>query len=103
LTRATWAQLKPSGAGSKDQVAARKAAVEQELTEHLAKVNSGLEPTEQLAFFCVVQEEWATENGFLTPSLKIKRARIEEAYAAHVAGWYAQRSKVVWAEATPGT
>ena len=38
----------------------------------------------------------------LTPTLTIKRSKIEEAYASQVAGWYAQNKKVVWSEARSG-
>jgi long-chain acyl-CoA synthetase len=78
-------------AGGKEQV-------ESELVSHLAQVNEGLEGPEQLEFACVVKDEWLTENGFLTPSLKIKRSKVEEAYAPFVARWYAARRKVIWAE-----
>jgi long-subunit acyl-CoA synthetase (AMP-forming) len=89
LSRDGWKQLELEG----------KAATERELGAHLEKINQGLDPTEKLAFFCVVKDEWATENGFLTPSLKIKRARIEEAYAPYVAAWYERRERLIWADA----
>ena len=76
-----------------------KAQIESELSAELERVNQGLEAHEQLQFACVVKDEWLTESGFLTPSLKIKRARIEEAYLPYVDGWYAQRRKLVWADA----
>jgi long-chain acyl-CoA synthetase len=75
-----------------------KAALEKELAEHLASVNTGLDHVEQLQFLSAVCEEWTAENGMLTPTLKIKRSKIEEAYAGQVAGWYAHNRKVVWAE-----
>ena len=75
-----------------------KPAIEAELIAQLEHVNSGLEGPEQLQFLCVVGDEWLPENGFLTPSLKIKRSRVEDAYASYVPGWYSQRRKVVWAE-----
>ncbi len=75
-----------------------KQMIEDELKDHLAKINAGLDNVEQLQFFSVVNDEWLPENGFLTPTLKIKRGKIEEAYASQVAGWYAQNRKVVWSE-----
>jgi long-chain acyl-CoA synthetase len=75
-----------------------KQAVEQELTLHLQQVNQGLDPVEQLQFLSIVRDEWTAENGFLTPTLKIKRGQIEDAYDNQVAGWYTQKSKLVWAE-----
>ena len=38
------------------------------------------------------------ENGFLTPTMKIKRPALHEAYGPQYAGWYAKNSPVVWAE-----
>jgi long-chain acyl-CoA synthetase len=89
LNKDAWDAVR---AGGKEQV-------EGELVQHLARVNETLEGPEQLEFACVVKEEWLTENGFLTPSLKIKRSKVEEAYAPFVARWYAAHSKVIWAEA----
>jgi long-chain acyl-CoA synthetase len=77
-------------------------AIENELTSHLARVNSSLDSVEQLQFLSVVNDEWLPENGFLTPTLKIKRAKIEEAYGSQVAGWYAQNKRVIWSEARAG-
>jgi long-chain acyl-CoA synthetase len=78
--------------------AGAQAQVESELTAELERVNQDLEPHEQLQFACVVKDEWLAENGFLTPSLKIKRNKVEDAYAPQVDGWYAQRRKVVWVD-----
>ncbi|HEU4581023.1 MAG TPA: AMP-binding protein [Polyangiaceae bacterium] len=89
LNKEAWAAVKDGA----------KAQVESELAQHVEQVNQGLEAFEQLEFACVVKGEWLPENGFLTPSLKLKRSRVEEAYSPHVPGWYAQRRKVVWAEA----
>jgi long-chain acyl-CoA synthetase len=77
-----------------------KPDLERELLEHLEDVNKGLDNVEQLKFLSVVGDDWTPENGFLTPTLKIKRGKIEEAYQGQVAGWYAQNRKVIWAEAS---
>ena len=36
-----------------------------------------LDSIEQLQFLSIVKDEWTAENGFLTPTLKIKRGKIE--------------------------
>lgn len=77
-----------------------KLGLEQELVQHLEAVNRQLEPVEQMQFLAVVSDEWSAENGLLTPTLKIKRSKIEESYQRQVARWYAQGQKLVWAEAS---
>jgi len=73
-----------------------KSTIETELSEHLKDINSALPPHEQLAFVAVVKDEWMPENGFLTPTLKIKRAKLEEIYGPQADGWYSERRPVVW-------
>lgn len=73
-----------------------KSAIETELSEHLKDINSALPPHEQLAFVAVIKDEWLPENGFLTPTLKIKRAKLEEIYGPQADGWYSERRPVVW-------
>jgi long-chain acyl-CoA synthetase len=68
------------------------------LTTHLKSIESRLEPHEQLDCIAVVTTPWTPENGFVTPTLKVKRARIEEAYANRYETWLSQRKPVVWAE-----
>lgn len=71
-------------------------ALTDSLAAHLATVNAQLEPHERLDCLAVIATAWTPENGFVTPTLKVKRARIEEAYGDHYAGWLAQRQPVVW-------
>jgi len=66
------------------------------LAEHLAAVNVQLDDHEQLDFLVVVPEEWTVENGFITPTMKIKRPAIESAYARHFEQWAAARKTILW-------
>lgn len=63
----------------------------------LKEVNAAVEHHEQLGFLAVVSDEWTTSNGFLTPTMKIRRGAIEDATAGNVEDWYAKGEKVVWA------
>lgn len=74
-----------------------RAEVEAELTRVLKSVNDELPDYAQLKMIVVATEPWSIENGCLTPTMKIKRARIEAAVAPKVDGWYAAPKKVVWA------
>ncbi len=62
----------------------------------LLEVNGELDAHEQLAFLVVVDEQWEVENGFLTPSMKIKRAVIESHYGNNLDAWYGRRRPVIW-------
>lgn len=66
------------------------------LEEHMKAVNPKLDGHEQLQFLVVVKDDWLPENGFLTPTQKIKRNAIEDAYDSKVDGWYAAKAKVIW-------
>ena len=67
-----------------------------ELTSLLREVNGQVEAFEQLQFLAIVKDPWLIENGFLTPTMKIKRSKLEDAYGPKVDQWYAAREKVVW-------
>lgn len=75
---------------------AGEAAIESELAEHLGNINAALPHHERLAFLALVRDEWLPENGFLTPTMKLKRSRLEKTYAPLVDGWYAENRPIVW-------
>ncbi|MBX3641760.1 MAG: AMP-binding protein [Rubrivivax sp.] len=72
-----------------------RAAVVSAWEELLDEVNATLEDHEKLSHAVVMHEPWTTENGFLTPTMKIRRSVIEERYRAKVAAWAARGIKVV--------
>ena len=74
-----------------------KAQVESELTTFLAQVNSELADYEKLRMLVIANEAWSIENGFLTPTMKIKRSRIEASVESQVASWYEKSGSVFWA------
>ncbi|MFZ3193623.1 MAG: AMP-binding protein [Moraxellaceae bacterium] len=68
----------------------------QEFQSLLHNVNQSLEDHERLDYLVVVKEQWTMDNGFLTPTMKIKRNIIEDQYVQHAEGWRAQQQKVIW-------
>uniref|UniRef100_A0A7S4AXW4 AMP-dependent synthetase/ligase domain-containing protein n=1 Tax=Pseudo-nitzschia australis TaxID=44445 RepID=A0A7S4AXW4_9STRA len=66
------------------------------LLEHLKSVNPTLDGHEHLKFLVIVKDDWLPENGFLTPTQKIKRTTIEDNYDPKVEGWYAANKKIIW-------
>jgi long-subunit acyl-CoA synthetase (AMP-forming) len=45
----------------------------------------------------VVSEPWSIEAGTLTPTMKVRRSRIEAAVAPQIEVWYASTGTVHWA------
>ena len=66
------------------------------LSETFDSLNGSLDQHEKLQFMVVVKEPWAIENGFLTPTMKVKRARVEEVYTPLSENWYGQKDSLIW-------
>ena len=60
------------------------------------KINEELEPHAKISFFVVVNEPWTMENDLLTPTMKIKRNKIESHYEPFLDAWAQQKKEVVW-------
>ncbi len=84
-------------AASRCTASGAKQALTDSLRDHLKFVNTKLEPHERLDFFAVVTTAWTPENGFVTPTLKVKRPRIEEAFNSQYEKWLKLQQPIVWA------
>jgi len=71
--------------------------VQQELARLREDVNRELLAHERLAMIVVAHEPWSIEEGLLTPTMKIRRNRIEAAVAGRVDSWYSAGQTVQWA------
>lgn len=74
-----------------------RSQIEVDLEKWLDETNKGLSTYEQLQMFVVMPEPWAIETGTLTPTMKLKRARIEADVESKLDAWYGAGKKVVWA------
>ena len=75
---------------------AQRKQMETELNAHRQAINAKLDPHEQLDCVVVVSTPWTVDNGFITPTFKVKRNRIEEVYAPLFERWIAARKTVLW-------
>ena len=57
-----------------------KADIRSSLDATLKQVNQGLETHERMAHMIIVDDEWTIENDLLTPTLKVKRDKLEAKY-----------------------
>ena len=73
-----------------------RAELDRTLTAWLAVVNRHVSEYERLQMFVVAAEPWSIESETLTPTMKIKRARIEALAAPQVDAWYASGQSVIW-------
>jgi long-subunit acyl-CoA synthetase (AMP-forming) len=75
--------------GVKDRITA-------DLEALLGSVNSQIEEFERMGFLVVGSTRWTIEDGFLTPTMKIRRPNIEDLYTAKTEAFYGAGQKVIW-------
>ncbi|TWD44716.1 AMP-binding protein [Pseudomonas sp. SJZ131] len=85
-----------SAVGQQDATGAARAGLQSSLENLLEEVNGALDKHERLRQLVVVKDSWAVENGFLTPTLKIKRNVIEAAYGSRFEEWSERNEVVLW-------
>lgn len=85
-----------SAVGLQDAAGAGRQALQGSLERLLEEVNQVLDKHERLRQLVVVKDSWAVENGFLTPTLKIKRNVIESAYGSQFLAWSERSEAVLW-------
>jgi len=71
-----------------------KDEVEASLIATVTEVNGQIEKHEVVGGIRIVDEAWTIENGLLTPTMKVKRAELEEKYLPTLES---QKDTVVWA------
>jgi long-subunit acyl-CoA synthetase (AMP-forming) len=73
-----------------------RAEVERELSQVLASVNARVADYEQLKMLVITHEPFSIEAGTLTPTMKVRRARVEALVAPELDKWYRAKGPVVW-------
>lgn len=73
-----------------------QAKVQDALKGLLQDINSQVAEYERLRMLVVMQEPWSIENECLTPTMKVKRNRIETLALNQLDAWYAMPQTVIW-------
>ena len=70
--------------------------IEETLIALKNQVNEKLEAHEKIGFIVVIMNLWTMYNDMLTPTMKIKRNKIESKYEPLIESWVAQNKEVIW-------
>ena len=73
-----------------------KDSVSEKLTKVLEEVNGKLDNYKKISNIILVKEDWVPENGMTTPTLKIKRAKIDEKFSDKYSEWEKNDKTVIW-------
>ena len=74
------------------------AAFESRLVRILNEVNGLLENTERVAKWFLIDELWNTDNGLITPTLKLRRQAIEKKYMPQIEKLLTDKRIIIWLE-----
>ena len=73
-----------------------KDVVSEKLSKVLIDVNEKLDNYKKISKIILVKEDWVPENGMTTPTLKIKRAKIDEKFSPMYTDWEKSEKTVIW-------
>ncbi|WAJ35553.1 AMP-binding protein [Pseudomonas sp. GOM7] len=85
-----------SDIGRQESANEARAGLESSLRALVEEINGRLDQHERLQGLVLVKEVWGVDNGFLTPTLKIKRAVIEGIYGERFGEWQQRGEVVLW-------
>ncbi|MBM3414113.1 MAG: AMP-binding protein [Bacteroidetes bacterium] len=84
--------LSPDANSDRDQL-------QQLLSTIRQQINLEVEHHQQLAKLIIVRDEWTIANGFLTPTLKIRRGAVDAHYGPRYAAWLLMKEEIIFGSA----
>ena len=73
-----------------------KAIVEKSITETLDQLNSTQENYSKIKAVVISREPWTQHNELLTPTLKVRRGKVDDTYGSKYSEWYNDGAQVIW-------
>ena len=83
-----WARAEGVDLADDRAAVCRDSSVVEFIRADVEAVNDRLPKSEQVTEFRLVPEEWTPDNDLMTPSMKIKRRKVEERFAAVIRNIY---------------
>ena len=69
---------------------------DQSILATVDSLNPALEPYEKIAKVIIMKEDWSVDNGLLTPTLKVKRNRVEAIHMPMYPEWFQSDERIVY-------
>ncbi len=73
-----------------------KDTLKKQLNNKLESVNKDLVSFRKVSTIVIIKEAWTPENGLCTPTLKIKRVKIDEKFMSKYKQWHENSEAVIW-------
>jgi long-chain acyl-CoA synthetase len=73
-----------------------KELISESLLNSILQINPSLEKHEKIEKAVVMKEDWTVANGLLTPTLKIKRSRVEKIHMPMYKAWFESEHRVIF-------
>ena len=73
-----------------------KDTLKQQLNNKLESVNKDQVSFRKVSTIVIMKEAWTPENGLCTPTLKIKRVKIDEKFMSKYKQWHENSEAVIW-------
>jgi long-chain acyl-CoA synthetase len=70
--------------------------VQESLTDTLCQLNLNKPKYQQLSTLVIDQTNWSEANRILTPTLKVRRAALNERYQQNLPDWEASEQSIIW-------
>ena len=68
----------------------------QKLEKKLEDINAKLDNYKKISTLILVKDEWSVENELITPTLKIKRNKIDQKYQSNFEKWHKADETILW-------
>jgi len=75
-----------------DEAAVHDPLINERIGREIESINQGLSKTEQIKRYALLHDQWTTENGALSPTLKLRRTFLKQKYLRQILMLYSDES-----------